>query len=131
MRQILSSITRPNVSNYMTTDTLPVVRRVGGLADTVVDNGGNTEVDAEDTSTGFVFDQATVADFAQAIENAVHTYREPASWRQMQTRAMTRDFSWRRSADRYLALYRELAAGVAPKSGGGESETVPFRRTAT
>lgn len=110
---------------------LPVVRRVGGLADTVIDNGDQTDTGAKDTSTGFVFDQATVADFAQAIENAMHTYREPTSWRQMQARAMTRDFSWRRSADRYFALYRELASGISPKPLRGEPETVPFQRTAT
>lgn len=108
----------------------PIVRRVGGLADTVTDNNGHSGSNAEGTSTGFIFDEATVTDFAQAIEQAVRTYRDQNAWRQMQTRAMTRDFSWRRSADRYFELYRELSPDVIPKSNRGNAEAIPLRQTA-
>jgi starch synthase len=92
---------------------LPVVRRVGGLADTVTHASG----DAEESPTGFMFEQATAADFSEAIEGAASAYRNPHAWNRMQRRAMTRDFSWRRSAERYVSLYRDLAAAAAQKTG--------------
>lgn len=110
--------------------TLPIVRRVGGLADTVTAISDATKSD--ESGTGFVFENATVADFAEAISSADKTYRDPASWRRVQARAMTRDFSWRRSADRYLRLYRALVP-LAPdesKSPAGQPVS-PIRMTGT
>jgi starch synthase len=80
---------------------LPLVRRTGGLADTVVDAD-------DDTATGFAFDDESGADLLAAAERAVATYRDPVRWRQMVRRAMTRDFSWATAAREYVALYREL-----------------------
>ena len=82
--------------------TLPVVRHTGGLADTVVDvndpNGG----------TGFVFETATLPAFLAAVHRVFDLYRNRAAWRNIQRHAMGQDFSWRRSAERYRRLYREL-----------------------
>jgi starch synthase len=86
--------------------TLPLVRRTGGLADTVVDA---TPARLRDkTATGFVFDAATPEALAATLEWAVSTYANRARWRQMMRQAMSQDFSWARSARQYLALYREL-----------------------
>ncbi len=83
--------------------TLPVVRRTGGLADTVVDVN-----DPDDRGTGFLFDAATVPAFLAVVHRAFDLYRNRAAWRSIQRRAMRQDFSWRRSAERYRQLYREL-----------------------
>jgi len=93
--------------------SLPLVRRVGGLADTVVDAGAAAR--RTDRATGFVFDAATPAALAQALARAVALYREPEAWQRVMRRAMAADFSWRGAAAAYLALYAEaLAARGAP-----------------
>jgi starch synthase len=78
--------------------TLPLVRRVGGLADTV------------DDASGFIFEAADASSLIEAARRAVLTLREPARWRAMQQTAMARDHSWSAAAARYLALYRSLMA---------------------
>jgi starch synthase len=78
--------------------TLPLVRRTGGLGDTV-----------RDGKTGFVFGPATPEALAAAWRRAVSAFADRRLWRQMQHRAMRENVSWRRSAERYLALYRGLA----------------------
>jgi starch synthase len=88
--------------------TLPLVRRVGGLADTVVD--ANEENLRAKRATGFVFDEATPSALESAIERAMKLYRSPPTWRELQVRAMAQDFSWQRSAAQYLQLYRESIA---------------------
>lgn len=86
--------------------TLPLVRRVGGLADTVVDA---TSISlAEDTATGFAFDEATPQALTSTIGRAAALFRERKMWRRMMRRAMTRDFSWKAAARQYVALYNEL-----------------------
>ncbi len=85
---------------------LPLVRRTGGLADTVVD--ANAATLAAGTATGFAFDAETPESLLGAIQRAVALYRDQASWRRTMQQAMTRDFSWAAAAQEYLALYREL-----------------------
>src|SRR6185437_14789135 len=85
---------------------LPLVRRTGGLADTVTDAMETSLADG--TATGFVFDAASSEALAAALERATMLYRDKARWQQMIRQAMTRDFSWARSARQYLELYREL-----------------------
>lgn len=86
--------------------TLPVVRRVGGLADTVIDARESTLADG--SATGFVFDQATHAELEAAIARAVALYRERAAWTRVMRHAMTQDFSWEGAAMQYLARYAEV-----------------------
>jgi starch synthase len=89
--------------------TLPLVRRVGGLADTVVDA---TSVSlAQDSATGFAFDGDNPEALMSAIERAATLFREPEIWRRLMRRAMAQDFSWEAAARRYVALYRELKRG--------------------
>ncbi len=86
--------------------TLPLVRRVGGLADTVAD----TRLETIDTdATGFVFDEFSHLALQQALARAGALYRRPADWKRVRTRAMMQSFGWERAARAYLDLYQELA----------------------
>ncbi len=94
--------------------TLPLVRRVGGLADTVVDA---TAVSlAEGSADGFAFDGDTPPALIAAVRRANTLFRERAIWLQMMRRAMTRDFSWTAAARRYVAVYRELRPDLVPSA---------------
>jgi len=85
---------------------LPLVRRVGGLADTVVD--ADAEAIAAGTATGFVFTAASAQGLRGALERTLALWREPRRWARVRGTAMRRDFSWASAATRYLDLYREL-----------------------
>jgi starch synthase len=88
--------------------SLPIVRRTGGLADTVVDA---TPAHLRDrTATGFTFDAASPGTLVAVLARASALYSDRRRWRQMMCTAMAQDFSWARSARQYVALYRELAA---------------------
>jgi starch synthase len=87
--------------------TIPVVRRVGGLADTVIGHPGRSD-GPQPLATGFDFELATGHELARAIRRACEGYREPAEWKAIQKRAMSQDFRWRRPAERYVALYAKL-----------------------
>jgi len=83
---------------------LPLVRRTGGLADTVVDANAQSMMDS--TATGFVFQEPTSWILGEAIGRASRLYREdPRLWGRLQQHAMTRNFSWETSAREYLDLY--------------------------
>jgi starch synthase len=90
---------------------LPLVRRTGGLADTVVDANALTLADG--SATGFAFDAETPESLLAAIGRATSLYADRASWQRAMRQAMTRDFSWDAAARRYLALYRELQPRAA------------------
>ncbi len=87
--------------------TLPVVRPVGGLSDTVVD--ANERTLRIGTATGFTFEEPSAQAMLACIDRAVALYRQPIAWQKMQCRAMGRDFGWHASAQSYVALYRKLA----------------------
>lgn len=82
--------------------TVPVVRAVGGLEDTVEDYDGWRR------GTGFKFREATPGAFLLAVRRALDTFRDHAAWRGLQQRGMAADHSWDRSARAYEALYRRL-----------------------
>ncbi len=86
--------------------TLPIVRRTGGLADTVVDTTPAT-LDAG-TATGFVFDSASPEALLASIDRALRLYALRTVWTRVIKNAMAQDFSWTRSAQRYLDLYQSL-----------------------
>ena len=88
--------------------TVPVVRRVGGLIDTVVDADDATLL--ADTATGFMFGPATREALALAVHRTVHAYAQPAVWAQLQQRGMAQNFSWAAAATAYMALYEALCA---------------------
>jgi starch synthase len=95
--------------------TLPVVRRVGGLADTVVDAGADAL--AADRATGFCFDAATPAALEHALQRAIDMFQQPPLWRQLMLRAMAQDHSWERVARQYMALYTEVVGTRAIARG--------------
>jgi starch synthase len=81
---------------------LPLVRRTGGLADTVVDAD-------HEGATGFHFEHASALDIQSALRRVVGVYRdEPKRWTSMQRNAMKQDFGWRGSAKKYIQLYQDL-----------------------
>ena len=86
--------------------TVPIVRQTGGLADTVIDTAAETL--ANKTATGFCFDTPSADALWGAVERALHHYREPEVWRQLVETGMRQDFSWRRSAERYIELYERV-----------------------
>ncbi|MCH2211234.1 MAG: glycogen synthase GlgA [Fuerstiella sp.] len=85
--------------------TVPVVRRVGGLADSVTD--ANDETLADGSATGFVFDDYCSTRLAETIERAVTTFRQPTVWKKIVAAGMSRDWSWSRSARQYVDVYHE------------------------
>ena len=83
--------------------TVPVVRRTGGLADSIVDV--TPETLERGTANGFVFETYTPEALWGTLRRALEAYRAPAVWRRVQQHGMRADFSWNRSAGRYLDLY--------------------------
>ena len=86
--------------------TLPLVRRVGGLADTVVDMSLENYFD--ETATGFSFDGFDARSLRYATRQALALYRRPDEWRDAQRRAMAQRFDWTRAAESYHALYEKV-----------------------
>ena len=85
--------------------TVPLVRSVGGLADTVVD--ATADALQQDTATGFMFGPATPDALAAAMGQAIKTYENPKLWKQIVLRGMAQSFSWDDAAKDYLSLYQE------------------------
>lgn len=92
--------------------TLPVVRRTGGLADTVRGFGEDPEA-----ATGFVFQDPTAEALLGALDAALDLYGKATVWDRLRGNAMAQDFSWDASAHRYAALYRGLMGDPARASG--------------
>jgi starch synthase len=97
--------------------TVPVVHAVGGLADTVVDYQPAPPKRSADgkwspggpgknTSTGFTFLPYSPAALMNALTRALIVFRDPPAWRALQVAGMQQDFSWDRSAQEYVKLYK-------------------------
>jgi starch synthase len=87
--------------------SVPLVRRVGGLADTVID--ADLATLAEKTATGIVFDDFTYADYRHALQRAFALYRQPTAWRQVRSTGMRTPHDWSVAAASYTELYRRVA----------------------
>ena len=83
----------------------PIVRHVGGLADTV-----------EDEVTGFAFNAYTPEAFQEATFRALDTFEHPSRWQTIMRQGMARDFSWERSVATYLDVYRRAVARAGAAS---------------
>ena len=97
--------------------TIPIARRVGGLADTI-----------EDGVTGFLFDAYTPRDFMVAAVRALDHYRDREVWKGMMRDAMARDFGWEKSAARYRRLYERITSrthGAASLSATSPRDSTP------
>ncbi|NIF49717.1 glycogen synthase GlgA [Enterobacter sp. Ap-1006] len=86
--------------------TLPLVRRTGGLADTVSDT--SLENLADGVATGFVFEDSNAWSLLRAIRRAFVLWSRPSLWRFVQRQAMNMDFSWQVAAQSYRDLYQRL-----------------------
>jgi starch synthase len=83
--------------------TVPVVRKTGGLADSV-----RLFDPATGEGTGIVFEHFNAEAVVWALEAGAGLFRDEALWRRLVLNGMNEDFSWDRQAERYLAIYREL-----------------------
>jgi len=88
--------------------SLPLVHRVGGLADTVVDC--TLEDMADGRATGFVFDRFDAQGFDRALRRAFALYRRPADWKRVRTTAMQRSADWQSAAAQYVGVYEQSLA---------------------
>jgi len=85
--------------------TVPIVRRTGGLADTVEPFDAGTG-----EGTGFLFEAFTPDALHAALQDALATWRDPEAWARLVRNGMSKDFSWERQGPAYEALYESLAA---------------------
>jgi starch synthase len=92
--------------------TLPVVRATGGLEDTIVNYDPETG-----KGNGFKFKRYDAKEFLNKTKEAIQFYTQPKHWKQLLRNAMTADFSWSRSAEAYLDLYRKA---LEKKRRGGQ-----------
>ncbi len=79
---------------------IPVVRSTGGLKDTVED------YDPDGKGTGFTFGPAEPRSLREAIQRGLDLYKDQAAWEALQSRAMKKDFSWKKPAKDYYNFYR-------------------------
>jgi starch synthase len=86
---------------------LPIVARVGGLADTVID--ANQAATAAGVATGVQFYPPSLESLGYALDRALEIGRDPVTLRRLRLNGMRSDVSWRGPAQRYAALYRALA----------------------
>jgi starch synthase len=83
--------------------TIPIVRRTGGLADTVE----NLSLDGK-KGTGFTFEKYDSQELLFTIRRAVEAFHQPKLWKELVQRAMKQDFSWDLSAGKYMKLYGKM-----------------------
>lgn len=90
--------------------TIPIVRAVGGLKDTVVDLRQHP-----DSGTGFVFSGSEIEGLAGSIHDALQLYRDTSLLERVRRRGMERDLSWKQSVNAYKQLYRHVLAAEVSK----------------
>jgi starch synthase len=86
--------------------TVPVVRATGGLEDTIVQFDPKTK-----KGNGFKFGPFASKAFLAAIKEAVNCFQVPKIWNKLMLNGMREDFSWDRSAKKYLELYQSVIKG--------------------
>ncbi len=102
--------------------TIPIVRRTGGLADTVIDFSQQTL--SNHTATGFCFDEDNPETLLATCLGALSLYRDHrVDWWKLVIAGMHRDFSWTTSAARYSEIYKQLL-----QVGAGDGQPQGFER---
>jgi starch synthase len=92
--------------------TVPIVRAVGGLADTVRDYAAGVR-----RATGFVFRDYSAAALMDALQRALRLFDDPVRWRALQVAGMAEDHSWDRSAVEYVKIYERALQGRLTATG--------------
>lgn len=85
--------------------TVPVVRKTGGLADTIQD-WNETLADGKETGTGYSFNDYTGEALLQSLQHAINDFKKKDVWKKIQINGMSKDYSWKRSAEKYVELYK-------------------------
>lgn len=101
--------------------TVPIVRRTGGLADTIVDFNEKTLADG--SANGFSFEQYSSEALLNTIERALTVFRDSKTWKQLRLNGMRQDWSWTRSAREYAALYQRALEKKAAAAAAATSKT--------
>ena len=83
--------------------TVPIVRAVGGLDDTIEDHHSGNQ-----RGNGFKFKDYSPSALLDAVQRALRVYRDPHAWEKLMIQGMAADFSWGRSAQTYLQVYQAL-----------------------
>ena len=86
--------------------TVPIVRKTGGLADTVQD-WDEMKSFGFDTGNGFSFNDYNGFGLTNAVERAISYFHDKQTWNKIVKNGMTKDFSWEKSADKYITLYKK------------------------
>ncbi|MCP4632773.1 MAG: glycogen synthase GlgA [candidate division Zixibacteria bacterium] len=81
--------------------TIPIVRKTGGLADTIIDYDDKSDK----IKTGFVFDNYDSKELLKALKRAINIFKNPKEWELFVKSVMTIDYSWEKSAKEYINLY--------------------------
>lgn len=89
--------------------TVPVVRKTGGLADTVLDWNEFLE-QGKEIGTGFSFWDYSGQALLHSVKRAIHDFHLKDVWKKIQTNGMNQDYSWKKSAEKYVELYKKAAA---------------------
>lgn len=95
--------------------TVPVVKETGGLKDTVIPYN-----EYEDKGYGFTFSDYNAHDMLHTIKRALSFYYDKKVWRKLVKRVMEKDFSWEKSADKYIDLYKKIVNDKEPKKVGSK-----------
>ena len=95
--------------------TIPVVRRTGGLADTITDYNQQNR-----TGNGFMFDEYTGKALTEAIDRALNLWKQKPLWWDLMVRAMALSYSWEIPAKKYVRIYR-----FAMKEHKGQTWSIP------
>ena len=93
--------------------TVPVVRAVGGLDDTIQPYTARAQ-----RANGFKFKDATAEAMVRTLRQAVRLYQEKPAWRQLMAQGMSEDHSWQTSAREYVKVYRRARQAVAARTAG-------------
>lgn len=93
--------------------TVPVVRKTGGLADTVLDWNEFLAL-GQEIGTGYSFWHYSGQALLNTVQRALHDFQLKDVWKKIQTNGMSKDYSWKKSAEKYIQLYKKA---VQKRSG--------------
>jgi len=83
--------------------TIPIVRKTGGLAETVVDYNSDRA-----SGTGFMFERFEASQLLDAVKRALDVFSDKETWEKLMTNAMKQDFSWNASVSKYVKIYQKM-----------------------